>query len=324
MRIEMKDKKKISIVTPVYNEEGNLIELSERLKKVFENNRKYLFEVVLIENGSHDNSYSICKEISQKDSRFKVLKLSRNFGADGAVTAGMNFIDGDAAVLMASDLQDPPELINDFIKKWEDGFENVYQIVSKRGGTGLIRRVNSQLFYYIINLVTGGVLPKNVSDFRLVDRKIYKAVNCMKERNRFIRGLFAWSGFKSTGIAYERPKRFFGKSKANTLVVLSLALKGIFAYSYVPLQIITWTGILLSLFSFSFLGIMSYRAIFYGVPFSGYGTIMGAMLLMFGFIFVFLGIIGKYIGLIYEEVKQRPNFIVSESIGIKQNDSRYE
>lgn len=315
----MKGKKLISIVTPIYNEEDNLLELSKRLKKVFENNSNYLFEVILVENGSHDKSYSVCKKISQKDARFKILKLSRNFGADGAITAGMNSINGDAAVMMASDLQDPPELINQFIKKWEDGFENVYQIVSKRTGTGLIRKINSQLFYYIVNLMTGGVLPKNVSDFRLVDKKIYKAINNMRERNRFIRGLFAWSGFKSTGIPYKRPERFAGKSKANTLTVLTLALRGIFAYSYIPLQIITWTGILFSAFSFCFLGVMSYRAIFYGVPFAGYGTIMGVMLLMFGFIFIFLGIIGKYIGLIYEEVKQRPNFIISESVGIKED-----
>jgi glycosyltransferase involved in cell wall biosynthesis len=317
----MKGKKTISIVTPIYNEEKNLLELSKRLTEVFENNKDYLFEVILVENGSHDESYSICKEISQKDDRFKMLKLSRNFGCDGAITAGLKFAKGDAAVIMASDLQDPPELINQFIKKWEEGFENIYQIVSKRTGIGFIRKVNSQLFYYIVNLMTGGVMPKNVSDFRLIDKKVYKAINNMQERNRFIRGLFAWSGFKSIGVPYKRPERFAGESKASTLTVLSLALKGIFAYSYIPLQIITWTGILFSVFSFGFLGITSYRAIFYGVPFSGYGTIMGVMLLMFGFIFIFLGIIGKYIGLIYEEVKQRPNFIISESLGIKEDES---
>lgn len=317
---QKKLKKLISIVTPVYNEEDNLIELSRQLKKVFSKNTNYEFEVILVENGSHDKSYLICKEIVQEDSRFKILKLSRNFGADGGLTAGLNSASGDAAVIMASDLQDPPELINEFIKKWEEGFENIYQIVSKRTGTSLLRRLNSQLFYYIVNRLTGGVMPKNVSDFRLIDKKVYKTINGMQERNRFIRGLFAWSGFKSIGISFARPERFSGKSKAHTLVVLSLALKGIFAYSYIPLQFITWIGVFISSFSFCFLGVVIFRALIYGVPFAGYGTIIGVMLLMFGFIFVFLGIVGKYIGLIYEEVKQRPNFIVSESVGIEKNE----
>ena len=311
----MPSKKIISIVTPIYNEEENLLELAKRLQEVFKKNTRYTFEVILIENGSWDQSYNICKKIIKKDKRFKLLKLSRNFGVEGAITAALKLIQGDAAVMMASDLQDPPELIHQFIKKWEEGYENIYQIVTKRKNSNLIRRINSQIFYTLVNIITKKILPKNVSDYRLVDRKVYETINSMEERNRLLRGMFAWTGFKSIGIPFPRPKRFRGESKANTLLVLSLAMRGIFAYSYIPLQIIAWVGCIFSCFSFLFLIITVYKAFVFGVPFDGYGTIIGIILLMFGVLFIFLGIIGKYIGLIYEEVKQRPNYIISEKLG---------
>ena len=308
----MQNKQLISIVIPIFNEADNLIELAKQLSKVFDTNLSYDFEVLLVENGSVDQSFEISQQISTQDNRFKIIKLSRNFGCDGAITAGLSYAAGDAAVIMAGGLQDPPVLINQFIKKWQAGYENIYQIVSKRTGTSFIRRVNSQFFYYIVNLMTGGVIPKNVSDFRLIDRKVYTVINKMHERNRFIRGLFAWSGFKSVGIPFPRPERFKGESKANTLTVLSLALRSIFAYSYIPLKVITWVGVILSLFAFILLTTTFIEYFLYGLPFVGYGSIMSVVLLMFGFLFMFLGIIGKYIGLIYEEVKKRPNFIISE------------
>ncbi|PCS23997.1 glycosyltransferase family 2 protein [Candidatus Enterovibrio escicola] len=305
-------KKLISIVVAAYNEESNLEELYKQLIELFTNNNDYEFEVFFIDNGSQDTTWCVATKIANNDKRFNVVKLARNFLTDGAITAGLTFINGDAAVMMAGDLQDPPQLISQFIKKWEVGYENVYQIVSKRSGTSFIRKSNSQLFYWLVNVMTKGMLPKNVSDFRLVDKKVYLVINQMHERNRFIRGLFAWIGFKSIGIPYERPFRHSGHSKANTLHVLSLAMKGIFAHSYIPLQMVMYVGILVSVSSFFFLAYTVIKAFLYGVPFAGYGSIMGVVLLMFGFLFIFLGIIGKYIGLIYEEVKVRPNFIVSE------------
>lgn len=250
------------------------------------------------------------------DPRFKVVRLARNFGADGGVSAGLAHAAGDAAVIMCADLQDPPELITKFIAAWEEGYENVYQIVTKREGTGLIRRINSQLFYWIINKMTGGLFPKNVSDFRLVDRAVYQTINDMKEHNRFMRGMFYWAGFKSIGIEHPRPPRFAGESKANTRTVLALAIKGILSYSYLPLRAITYMGMAVSVFAFGFLIYIVVRAVFLGVPFAGFGTIMGVMLLMFGFLFTMLGVVAEYVGLIYEEVKQRPNFVVQEKIGL--------
>jgi dolichol-phosphate mannosyltransferase len=253
--------------------------------------------------------------VHQQDERFKILQLARNFRMDGGVTAGLNYASGDAAVIMTADLQDPPELITEFIKKWEEGYENVFGIVCKRNGTSALRRFNSQLFYKVANALTGGMIPKNVSDFRLVDRKVYQTINSIHERNRFVRGLFAWVGFKSIGIKHERAERFAGTSGAHTLKVIELALKGIFAHSYVPLKIITLIGIVVSTLSFVLLTWTVVKATIWGVPFDGYGTIMTVMLLMFGIMFTMLGIVSEYIGLIYEEVKQRPNFVVSHKKG---------
>ncbi len=312
--------KKISIIIPAYNEHDNLIELSSRLSSVFELNKNYEFDCLIIENGSTDDSWKLLKKICSKDKRFRSIQLSRNFRMDGALTAGLNNIDGDAAVLMAGDLQDPPELISEFIEKWEKGYDNIYQIVTERQGVNIIRRFNSQLFYIIANFLTGGMLPRNVSDFRLVDKKVYKSISSMNERNRFVRGLFAWSGFKCCGVECARHPRVKGESGAHTFKVLGLALKGIFAHSYIPLKLVSATGVFLSLSAFIFLIYFTIRVIIKGVPFDGFGTLTGIMVLMFGFLFIFLGIIGEYVGLIYEEVKQRPNFIVSDEINENKND----
>lgn len=311
-------RKLISIVTPLYNEEGNVEELARRLTAVFDENPAYDFEVIAVENGSSDRTYELLKAVHERDPRFKVLVLARNFRMDGGLTAGLQYARGDAAVLMTADLQDPPELITDFIKKWEEGYENVAMVVTKREGTGVLRRINSQLFYWLVNALTGGGFPKNVSDFRLVDRRVYEVINSMNERNRMVRGMFFWVGFKSTGIEHPRPPRFAGESKADTLKVLELALKGIFSFSTVPLHFITWVGLAVSGLSFALLIYEVVRAVFFGVPFAGFGTIMGVMLLMFGFLFTMLGMVAEYIGLIYEEVKQRPNFVVAEEIGLQK------
>lgn len=309
-------KKLISIVIPAYNEQDNVDELARRLQGVFAANPAYDFEAIIVENGSLDNTYEKLLAVHQQDKRFKILQLARNFRMDGGITAGLNSATGDAAVIMTADLQDPPELITEFIKKWEDGYENVYGIVTKRIGTSAIRRFNSQLFYKVANALTGGMIPRNVSDFRLVDRKVYETINSIHERNRFIRGLFAWVGYKSIGIEHERAERFAGVSGAHTFKVIELALKGIFAHSYVPLKFITVVGVVVSTFSFALMGWIVFKALVWGVPFPGYGTIMAVMLLMFGILFTMLGIVSEYIGLIYEEVKQRPNYIVSQTHGL--------
>ena len=307
-------KKLISIIIPAYNEQDCVHELGGRLQAVFESEPKYNFEVFVIENGSTDETWPRLKEIANEDSRFKIIKLSRNFRMDGGITAGLDYVSGDALVLMTADLQDPPERIPDFLRAWENGYESVFGVVTKRKGTGPIRTLNSKLFYFVAGLLTDGRIPRNVSDFRLADKKVYLEIRKMQERNRFVRGLFAWVGYKSIGIPMDREERFAGKSNAHTFKVIDLAFKGIFAHSYKPLKLITLFGVFLS--SISFLSIIPLAIIWFtqGVPFAGFGTLISLILLLISFLFLFLGIIGEYVGLIYEEVKARPNYVVSETI----------
>lgn len=312
----MGSRKLISIIVPAYNEEDCVDELAARLSKVFDSESKYDFECVIVENGSTDSTWQKLLSINSMDSRFKILKLARNFRMDGGITAGLSVVSGDACVLMTADLQDPPEMIPDFLRKWEEGYENVYGVVTERRGTGIIRTFNSKAFYWLAGKLTNDRITKNASDFRLVDKKVYVAVRSMEERNRFVRGLFSWVGFKSVGIPMVRPPRFGGVSNAHTLKVLDLAFKGIFAHSYIPIRLITFVGFIISMIAvISFLALVI-QSVFLGVPFNGFGTLMSTMLIGFGAVTLLLGVIGEYVGLIYEEVKQRPNFVVSEKIGI--------
>jgi len=314
----MTDRKLISIVVPCFNEEANVAALAERLQAVFAAERDYEFEVILVENGSVDRTFQEAVAVRERDPRFKVLQLARNFRMDGGLTAGLQHAQGDAAVLMAADLQDPPELIPEFLRKWEDGYEIAYQVVTERQGTGPIRRMNSQIFYWMANKLTEGRLPRNVSDFRLVDRRVYETINRMEERNRFVRGLFAWVGFRTVGVESPRHPRVGGVSNAHTFKVLDLAMKGIFAHSYVPLKLISIFGVLLSALSVLAIVALTIRFIIFGVPFAGFGTIVCLILLLFGFLFTMLGVVAEYIGLIYEEVKQRPNYVVRQGLGFEE------
>jgi dolichol-phosphate mannosyltransferase len=308
-------KKLISIVIPAYNESDCVDELASRLKSVFKEKSEYEFECILVENGSEDDTFSKLQAINKEDSRFKVLQLARNFRMDGGLTAGLSVVSGDACVLMTADLQDPPELIPEFINLWESGYENIYGVVTKREGISWLRSFNSKLFYSLAGRLTSGRITKNASDFRLVDKKVYEAVNTMTERNRFVRGLFSWVGFRSIGVEMVRPPRFGGKSNADTLKVLDLAFKGIFAHSSVPLRLITLLGFLLSVIALVTLGIYVASAVLFGVPFDGFGTLVSIALGGLAITTLLLGVIGEYVGLVYEEVKQRPNYVISRKIG---------
>ena len=309
-------KKLISIIIPAYNEEDCIDELCRRLRNVADSEIAYDFEIFIIENGSVDRTWEKLQEVAELDLRFKIIKLSRNFRMDGGLTAGLNYVNGAACVLMTADLQDPPELISDFLRLWEQGYENIYGVITKRDGTGPIRKLNSNLFYFVAGKLTDGRIPRNASDFRLVDKKVYEAVKGLDERNRFVRGLFAWVGFKSIGVPMVRPPRFAGVSNAHSWKVIDLAFKGIFANSYKPLKLITVFGILMSGISFLSIIPLSIIWLLKGVPFAGFGTLVAGALLVFGLLSLMLGIISEYVGLIYEEVKGRPNFIVSDTRGL--------
>ncbi len=315
-------KKLISIVIPAYNEERIVDELAAQLKAVFETLPQYDFEAILVENGSTDGTYEKLLAIRREDPRFRIVQLSRNFRMDGGMTAGLHYARGDAAMIMTANLQDPPALIPRFIEKWEEGYEHVYGVVRKRPGKGWMRRLNSQLFYLIINRLTNGLIPKNASDTRLIDRKVYETINQLDERNRFMRGLFVWVGFKSVEIDFERQKRFAGKSHAHFWQVVQLAVRGIFAYSYFPIQAISFLGVAFAGMSLLYLLYTVIGIFAKGVPFNGYGTLISVIILMFGVLFLILGVLGQYIAQIYEEVKARPNFIVREEVGFDRESER--
>jgi polyisoprenyl-phosphate glycosyltransferase len=274
----------------------------------------YQFEALIVENGSTDMTWSLLQRIATSDKRFKPIRLSRNFGMDGGVTAGLELATGDACVIMTADLQDPPELIIEFVKKWEEGFENVYMIVEKRSTSNFFRRINSKLFYLIADRLTGGLIPKDVSDFRLVDRKVYETVRKMEERNRFVRGLFAWVGFKSVGIKYPRPARFGGESKARLSTVLRLAKHGILSFSDIPLRFITWFGLICSGLALGTMFIFAILKFLIGSPFAGFATIVTIVLFFFGLLSFMIGILAEYVAMIHSEVKSRPNFIIAEKL----------
>ncbi len=310
-------KKLISIVIPAYNEEECVEELARQLINVMNKLKKYKFEVLIVENGSKDKTWLLLKKIAKTDKRFKPIRLSRNFGMDGGVTAGLELATGDACVIMTADLQDPPELIIEFAKKWEEGFENIYMIVEKRETSGFFRRINSRLFYLVADGLTGGLIPKGVSDYRLVDRKVYEAVRSMHESNRFVRGLFAWVGFKSFGVSHLRPARFGGESKARFSTVLRLAKHGILSFSDVPLRFITWFGLGCSGLALTTMVTFAILRFTIGTPFAGFATIVTIVLFFFGLLSFMIGILAEYVAMIHSEVKGRPNFIIAEVINEK-------
>ncbi len=309
------DKKLISFVFPVYNEAENLPELLKQLKALFDKEASYLWEAVFVEHGSIDASFEILNKVATKDNRIKVLRLSRNFGADGGVAAGMKYANGEALIIMMADLQEPFEIVPKFVKRWEEGNEIVYGVVKKRTASKA-RNFMSKLFYRIMNLLTGHIFPENASDFRLIDRKVYAAINSMPEQNKYLRGLVAWTGFKSAGVEFDRKARFAGESKADFKTVFKVASNGIFSFSYFPLRLVSITGIGLTFVSF-LLGLF-YLGLFivHGRVAPGAATIILIMLFLFGVLFFILGIISEYLARMYEEVKGRPTHIVKETVNL--------
>lgn len=311
----MKLKKLISIVVPVYNEELGIAELVNQLTKFANKIKVYDFEFLLVENGSIDDSYKLLESYANKDSRIKIIQLARNVGCDGGIEAGMQHAKGDGLVIMMADLQEPVELISEFIKKWEQGYEIVYGKVKKRTGK-FFRNIFSILFYKLINLLTGNMFPENASDFRLIDKKVYQTINNMQERNKYLRGLIAWTGFKQVGVSFDRNNRFAGESKANFMNVLSVAVNGIFSFSYVPLRFISILGFMITLASFMLAIFYLYLYSIWGRVTPGATTTILLILFLFGILFFVLGIISEYLVRIYEEVKSRPTYIIKNKINL--------
>ncbi len=296
-------KKRISIVIPAYNEEAVIPELIKRLSKVANSLKSHNFEFIIVENGSTDATLAELLKARRKDGRVKILHLAKNAGCDGGIVAGLSYATGQAAIVMMADLQDTPELIPQFIKKWEKGYHIVYGIVKKRKKLRITRKIGTFLFYKLMNFLTQGQLPENVSDFRLMDRRVYTILSRLPEHNKFFRGLVVWTGFKETGIYFERPERFAGKSKAYFLTVVNVAINGIISFTSIPLRMF-WI----------FIGLM-YVATFFSLLLSNY--LFSIVLGIFSIISTMIGIQGEYILRIFEEVRNRPNHIVQDLYGLK-------
>ncbi len=308
----------ISVVFCAFNEGACVIPLMQELQTVAASEPNYDFEFVGVENGSLDDTFEKLSALAQQDSRLTVVQLSRNFRLDGGLSAGLDHVRGDACVLMAADLQDPPRLIHEFLRHWEQGYENIYGLVRERPGVPWLRRFNSRLFYRVASTLSSGTLPIGASDFRLVDRRVYESVRKMRERNRFVRGLFAWAGFKSVGVPFDREERFAGESQAHSMKVLDLAVKGILAHSFVPLRLITLVGTSVFAVSLLSLPLLAILWVTRGVPFAGYGTIVALLSLGFGAIALMIGLVAEYVALVYEEVKQRPLYLVRNVVNKRE------
>lgn len=310
----MSRKPLISIAIPAYNESENIDELWSRLTTMFQTMEdEYSFEVVVCENGSRDNTFEKLNSITKDDNRLKVVQLSRNFHMEGGMLAALSAVNGDACVIMSADLQDPPEMIPEMVKRWRDGQDHVYTVITHRHGESRFRQIAAEVFYWMIDRISDTPVPRNASDFRLVDRQMYEAFNALPEKDRMVRAVWGWIGFTSSSLEYERPARAGGTSSFNPFVTGAFAIRGMLASSLKPLKLIPIAGLILSGFSFIALVIGIIRSLLNGVPTPGFGTITSLILLMFGLLFLLLSVLAEYIGMIFTETRARPTFIVKQS-----------
>ena len=305
----------VDIITSAYNEEECLPELFNRIEKVMATQPNYEYRVIVIDNGSYDRTWEIIEKQAQSGHNTKAIRMSRNFSLDAAFTCGLDQAEADLVIIMTSDLQDPPEAIPELLAKYEEGYDQVLVKINSRDSVPPLRRLLSKLFYKIARKMTEGMLPESVSDFRLVNKKTYMAIRSLRENHRFLRGLGAWVGFKTASIELDRPPRFAGESKwlgISLFGVIAIASRSILAYSAVPLLWVSAMGFILSVVSFIGIMAMSLFWILGSVPFAGFGTIVGLICLGFSLTMLAIGVVAQYLGLVYEEVKQRPLYIISE------------
>ena len=309
--------KKISLVIPMYYEEQVAEECYKRVSKVLKGLKDYDYEIIFVNGGSKDKTLPILEKIADKDKKVKIVSFSRNFGHQAAVTAGLKYVTGDAVVIMDADLQDPPELVLDMLKKWEEGYEVIYGKRKKRDGESAFKLLTAKAFYATLNKLSDVEIPKDTGDFRLVDRKVVDVVNSLPEHNKFLRGLFSWVGFKQYPYEYERKERFAGKTKYPLKKMLKLAKDGIIGFSTKPLKIVGGLGILSVVVSIIILiyAILSFAFSWNNLT-AGWTSIMCTMTFLGGIILISLWMIGEYIARIYDETKQRPQYIVDKTINI--------
>ena len=304
--------KKISILIPAYNEQEVIESLYQRLGKLANNTKSYDFEFLFINDGSRDNTLELIKEYAAADDRVSYINLSRNFGKEIAMIAGLDHVTGDATVIIDADLQDPPELIPRMIKYWEEGYDDVYAKRNSRDGETWFKKVSSKLFYRILQKSTNIPIQIDTGDFRLLDKRCVEALKQIRETQRYTKGMFSWIGYKKKEVLYNRNPRIAGKSKWNYAKLFNFAVDGITSFTTTPLRISSFFGFIISVIAFVFIIVIVVKTLLYGDPVSGYPSLMAVVLFLGGIQLVSLGIIGEYIGRIFKETKQRPLYFIEE------------
>jgi polyisoprenyl-phosphate glycosyltransferase len=309
----MKKKVTVSVVVPVYNEQAVVFESYTRLKAVLDGlNESY--ELIFVNDGSSDATPVIVRRICETDPNARFIDFARNFGHQTAITAGMDFASGDAVVVIDADLQDPPEVIPAMIARWREGYDVVYGKRAERKGETLFKRLTSAAFYRVLRKLTDVDVPVDTGDFRLIDRKVCDALKQVKERNRYVRGIVSWLGFRQTGVEFVREKRFAGETKYPLKKMLRFAFDAITSFSYKPLKLSSYVGVTVSLGSFAYLLVVLYLKLFTTTTVTGWASTMAVTLFFNGVVLMMLGIIGEYIGRIYDEAKGRPLYVVRETM----------
>lgn len=301
----------ISIVIPVFNEEVVLPEFHQAISKVLPG-LPFDFEIAFVNDGSSDKTLSIIKEIGESDKRVTLIDLSRNFGKEIALTAGLQKAAGDAVIIIDADLQDPPELIPELIREWQNGYDVVYAKRTHRKGESLLKRTTAHFFYRIIQRTNKITIPEDTGDFRILSRRAVNALNALSEQHRFMKGLFSWIGYRQKAIHYQRDPRHAGKTKWNYWRLWNLALDGITSFTIAPLKISTYIGLLTAISAFAYGIYMVIDTLLHGNPVPGYPSLIVIILMLGGVQLVAIGILGEYLGRIFNETKRRPLYFINE------------
>jgi glycosyltransferase involved in cell wall biosynthesis len=308
----------LSVVVPVKNEEDGILPFIERVGSILDNvAADGGWEILFVDDGSTDATLAAIVAANLSDARVRGLSLSRNFGKEAALSAGLDHARGAAVIPMDVDMQDPPEVLPEMVAKWRAGHEMVFGVRRSRAEDSFAKRVTAGLFYRAHNMVSADKIPENAGDFRLMDRKIVDVIRAMPERNRFMKGLFAWAGFRQASVEYDRAERETGTTKFNYWKLWTLALDGITSASTVPLRIWSYIGAIVALFAMGYAGLIAVQTIIFGNSVPGYASIMTSVLFLGGVQLISLGVLGEYVGRILTETKQRPLYVVRDTVGIE-------
>jgi len=308
----------LSVVVPVKNEEESIFPFVERVGAVLDSiAHDKGWEILFVDDGSSDATLAAIVAANQRDARVRALSLSRNFGKEAALSAGIDHARGSAVIPMDVDMQDPPEVLPEMVAKWRAGYEMVFGVRRCRISDGWAKRVTAGLYYRAHNAVSMDKIPENAGDFRLMDKKVVDVIRALPERNRFMKGLFAWAGFRQAAVEYDRAERETGTTKYNYWKLWTLALDGITSASTVPLRIWSYVGAVVAMFAIAFAGWLAVDTMIFGNPVPGYASIMTSVLFLGGIQLISLGVLGEYVGRILTETKQRPLYVVRDTVGIE-------